>query len=288
MTKYILHIIYLLPFVVLAQQKEVLHKEYFKDGSTEHEWYTINNHPVKQWKTYYKDSTSHYQRNYNNTGKITSEGWYLNQLKNGYHIEYFKDSCIGKGHYQHQLKEKSWQYYTKNHLDSVGNYNANKPVDNWLYYHNGVLVTEKTYLKAPGNYQVAYYHPNGIIKAQGTIQNQQKNGYWKYYSKQNILISCGTFKNDLKEGYWHFYSDQGVLLQQGDFIKNKKSKWWSFFTESGNLSHKCELKENKLNGYCMYYQDNKIVKGRYFKKGVKVKEWNDWRSFKKDYKKPND
>ncbi|NIJ44491.1 antitoxin component YwqK of YwqJK toxin-antitoxin module [Wenyingzhuangia heitensis] len=288
MIKHFSHILFLLPFVVFTQQKEVLHQEYFKNGMLHHQWYTLHHLPTKYWKTFYKDSTNYYQRNYRSPGKITSEGWYKNNVKNGYNLEYFKDSCIAKGYYIDDLKEKTWKFSTHNRLDSVGDYHLNKPTNNWLYYKKGYLFLQKRYLNNSQNYTAKYYYKNGTLESEGIYQNHQKQKYWKYYSDQHILKSCGTFKDGLKEGYWHFYSNEGILLAQGDFIKDKKSKWWSFFKKNGILSHKCELKKDKQNGYCVYYDKNKIVKGSYFKEGIKVKEWNTWSSFRKDYKKLND
>jgi len=50
------------------------------------------------------------------------------------------------------------------------------------------------------------------------------------------------------------------------------------------INHKCQLKNNQKNGYCLRYQNKKIVKAEKYKAGKKIKEWTDLKSFKKDNK----
>jgi len=81
-------VFFLLPFVVFAQQKEVLHRAYFKDGSLQQEWFLKNNLPYKYWRTFYQDKKQYYERTYDENGKLNAEGWLLNGKKYGFWKEF--------------------------------------------------------------------------------------------------------------------------------------------------------------------------------------------------------
>ena len=42
------------------------------------------------------------------------------------------------------------------------------------------------------------------------------------------------------------------------------------------------LKNNKKNGYCLRYNQQKLVKAEKYQQGKKIKEWTDLASFKKE------
>jgi len=344
MIKYFIFIFLGLPFVSYSQQKEVLNKKYFNDGTVQHEWYFKNKHPVKYWKTYFKNKESYYQRNYSAQGKLLSEGWFLDGKKikawiyyisiaplKTIHKEYFEDGTLkqewfqennkptkykriyvkdSKDFYQKNfgnngnviaegwmlkvvepprtttyVKNKTWKFYTKENLDSIGDFKEGNKIKVWKYYDKDNRLKRKVdYQSNKESYTQYDYYDNGNLKTKGAFLNHKKEGYWEFYSKKNILLTSGYYKNGLKNGYWHFFSKSGILIEQGRFEGEKKEKWWSFFDRGGHLLKKCELKKDKLNGFCVYYKDEKIIKGNYFKNGIKIKEWTDWKSFKQDYK----
>lgn len=284
----------ILPFLVNSQKKEVLHQEYFKDGALQYEWYTQNNHPVKYWKTFFKNSSKYYLRNYNHKGNVISEGWILNNQKHGYWTEHLEHNVTAKGNYIKNLKEDNWEFFSKKHLDSIKKYHNNHLVKNLKngydkeYNLNGKLKAEGQYINNLREGYWKFYSKEGTLMKTGKFKNNLESGYWKFYSKKNTLCKTGRFKKGVKEGYWHFYTQEGIPLEAGSFKNGKKTKWWSFFNRIGQLTHKCELKENLKNGFCVHYQKDKIVKGTYYKKGAKTNEWRDWSSFKKDYKSINE
>ena len=279
-------ILALFPFVVFTQQKEILHIENDEQGRLKHEWYTQNNHPIKNWNTYnYTSKTpTFYQRNYNFNGNVISEGWYKKNQKESYWKFYNQNNLVSEGNYHQNLKEGTWRYYTLHHLDSLGDYHENIPCNTWTYYKNTIKTKEHFFSKKKNIFSVKTYYKNGFIKENGTYLNNQKNGFWQTYNQKQILIHCGLFVKGQKTGYWHYYNQDGILIKEGSFVENKKNNWWSFFDKKGVLTHKCQLKLDLADGYCIYYKDDKIVKGKYFKKGILTHEWNDWKSFRKDYK----
>jgi antitoxin component YwqK of YwqJK toxin-antitoxin module len=139
-----------------------------------------------------------------------------------------------------------------------------------------IIEVEKTYSKT--------YYVNGNIKAEGWIVNSKKNGYWKFYYLNGQLEKEGHLSKDKPTKYWYFYRDNGILESEGHYESGTKTNWWLFYDITEKIYHKCQLKNNQKNGYCLIYNNNKIVKVAKFKNGGKIKEWTDFKSFKKDNK----
>lgn len=135
---------------------------------------------------------------------------------------------------------------------------------------------EKTYHKA--------YYKNGNLKEEGWIKKDKKNGYWKFYHKNGNLKSEGRFKDNLETKYWHFYRENKSKEKEGHFLLGKQNKWWLYYDDMGHINHKCQLKDNQKNGYCLMYKMEKLVKAAKYQNGKKIKEWTDFKSFRKENK----
>lgn len=128
------------------------------------------------------------------------------------------------------------------------------------------------------------YHDNGVIKAQGWKKGNSKEDFWKFYFPNGKLKEQGHFKNNLKVGYWYFYNKAGKLDMEGHYVKGNMTKWWLFYDEKGKVNHKCQLHRGVKNGYCLKYKDEKLKSAEKYNNGRKIKEWYDFRSFKKENK----
>ena len=94
----------------------------------------------------------------------------------------------------------------------------------------------------------------------------------------------GRYKNNKETKYWYFYRADKSKEKEGHFLNGKQDKWWLYYDDMGHINHKCQLKNNEKNGYCLIYDQEKIVKASKYKDGKKIKEWKDLESFKKDNK----
>jgi antitoxin component YwqK of YwqJK toxin-antitoxin module len=139
-----------------------------------------------------------------------------------------------------------------------------------------IVEVEKAYSKN--------YYANGKIKAEGWIIDSKKDGYWKFYYRNGQVQKEGHLSKDKREKYWYFYRDNGILESEGHYDNDNKTKWWKYYDFSEKVNHKCQLENGKKNGYCLIYINDKIVKAAKFKHGKKIKEWTDFKSFKKDNK----
>ncbi|WP_422857768.1 toxin-antitoxin system YwqK family antitoxin [Flagellimonas sp. S174] len=128
------------------------------------------------------------------------------------------------------------------------------------------------------------YHNNGEIKAQGWKKGDSKEDFWKFYFPNGKIKEQGHFKNNLKVGYWYFYNKDGKLDMEGHYVKGSMVKWWLFYDENGKINHKCQLHKGVKNGYCLKYKNEKLKSAQKYSNGKKIKEWYDFRSFKKENK----
>ncbi len=140
----------------------------------------------------------------------------------------------------------------------------------------GIIELGKSYSKE--------YYSNGNIKAEGWLRNAIKEGYWKFYYRNGSLKKEGHISNDKPINYWYFYREDGTRESEGHFSKGIKHMWWLFYDDGENIYHKCQLKNNKKDGYCFRYTNEKLVKAEKYKAGKKIKEWTDFKSFKKENK----
>ncbi len=137
-----------------------------------------------------------------------------------------------------------------------------------------VAFSQKNYVKV--------YDDDGNLREEGWMKDQQKEGYWYFYYANTRVHKKGHYKNNLPTNYWYIYREDGGLEKEGHYENGKKNKWWLYYDLKGNISHKCQLKDNLKNGYCLMYSDNKLVKASKFINNKKIKEWDDFSSFKEE------
>ncbi|RKE98418.1 toxin-antitoxin system YwqK family antitoxin [Ichthyenterobacterium magnum] len=133
---------------------------------------------------------------------------------------------------------------------------------------------QKTYQKT--------YFDNGNLKSEGWVENNQKTKYWKFYYKNGTLKKEGRFNKGKETKYWYFYRADGTKEKEGHFNNGVKNKWWLFYDDMEMIIHKCQLKNNQKNGYCLMYENKKIISARKYKAGKQIKEWTDFKSFRKE------
>ena len=122
-----------------------------------------------------------YIKNYYKNGILKEEGWYKNNLKNGYWKYYYKNGNIEKeGHFKDNLEVKYWYFYRKDsEREKEGHFNDGKK-----------------------NYWWLFYDVRGNINHKCQLKNNQKNGYCFIY-KNKKLIKASKFKNGKKLKEWN-------------------------------------------------------------------------------------
>lgn len=130
-------------------------------------------------------------------------------------------------------------------------------------------------------YQKNYYD-NQKLESEGWVDGTNKIGYWKYYYKNGQLSEQGHYIKNFKEKYWHIYHANGNLQREGHFLKDDMVDWWLIYDLAGKIEHKCQLIKGIKNGYCLKYEDEKLISAEKYSKGKKIKEWFSLWSFKRD------
>lgn len=128
------------------------------------------------------------------------------------------------------------------------------------------------------------YHDNGKLAAQGWKENGEKEDFWKFYYPNGNLMEQGHYMMNLRNGYWYFYDQNGSLEMEGHMINGQKANWWLFYDKNERINHKCQLKDGIKNGYCLKYMDEELKSAEKYRNGKKVKEWFNFRSFRKENK----
>lgn len=127
------------------------------------------------------------------------------------------------------------------------------------------------------------YDNNGKLIAEGWLNMEQKKvNYWTFYHPNGKKSEQGHYKNGKREKYWHFYQTTGKKAKEGHYDKGKMVKWWLFYDHQGRVNHKCQLSGGIKNGYCLKYNNEKLIAAQKYTNGKKIKEWYSLRSFKRE------
>lgn len=132
-------------------------------------------------------------------------------------------------------------------------------------------------------YQKTYYD-NGRLESAGWIEDGKKIKYWYYYHNNGNLKAKGHYNDNQKTKFWAFYNANGIIESEGHFKHNKRVLWWIYYDAYGKVIHKCQLKDNQKNGYCLMYTNEKLTSAIRYSLGKKIKEWTDFKSFKRENK----
>ncbi len=133
--------------------------------------------------------------------------------------------------------------------------------------------TEKLYVK--------YYYGNGNIKEEGWIQDNTKIDYWYFYYENGNIKEEGRYEKNARHKYWKFYYADGTKQMEGWFKHGLANDWWIFYKDN-MLQKKAAYNNGKQHGYTIYYINGNITKAEKYKDDVKIGEWTDIESFRRD------
>jgi hypothetical protein len=100
-----------------------------------------------------------------------------NPVKNGKHLEYFKDGRIScEGNFKNGLREGEWKYFLADgKLKATGKYSKGKMEGEWKWFRK-----------------------NGILMQTGSFTADQKSGTWIRYTENGKLLDVTEFTNGEK------------------------------------------------------------------------------------------
>ena len=154
-------------------------------------------------------------------------------------------------------------------------------INNWNLNSLLFIMFFSISVSAQKDYKKTYFD-DGTLKEEGWQEKNKKTGYWKFYHPNGKIAKEGHYKNNQASKYWYFYRTDGTKESEGHYENNFKNMWWIFYDNTEIINHKCQLKNNVKNGYCLMYKNKKIISARKYKAGKQIKEWTDFKSFKKE------
>ncbi|WP_281541377.1 toxin-antitoxin system YwqK family antitoxin [Maribacter aestuarii] len=137
-----------------------------------------------------------------------------------------------------------------------------------------VVSEEKTYDKT--------FYDNGKLKSEGWLRYNVKTDYWKYYHENGKISSQGSYVYGKEDGYWYFYDKNRIRTKEGHYEEGEQINWWLYYDAKGQIKHKCQLDMGIKNGYCLKYEDEKLISAEKYSNGEKIKEWTNFGAFRKE------
>ncbi|WP_196890766.1 toxin-antitoxin system YwqK family antitoxin [Aureivirga marina] len=204
-----------------------------------------------------------YLKEYFDNGQVKSEGWKKGTQKIRYWKYYYADGTLKEeGHFKNGLKENYWKSYFENgRLKNEGSYSYNQKNNYWKSYFQ-----------------------NGKLKEEGRYVQNKKDLYWLYYFENGTIKERGFYKNNLREQFWVFFHQNKTKKEEGHYLNGLKTKWWVFYNSVGEVQKKCQFVDDKCSGYCLVYENEKLVKAEKYVNDKKVNEWTSYSSFRKENK----
>ena len=126
------------------------------------------------------------------------------------------------------------------------------------------------------------YYDNGKLKSEGWLRYNVKTDYWKFYHENGKIASQGPFAYGKEDGYWYFFDKNRIRTKEGHYEKGEQINWWLYYDNKGRINHKCQLNMSVKNGYCLKYEDEKLISAEKYSNGEKIKEWSNFDAFKKE------
>lgn len=127
-------------------------------------------------------------------------------------------------------------------------------------------------------YERTYYN-DGTLASEGWMRYNTKTDYWTFYHKNGHKSEQGFFAYGKREKYWFFYDENRIRTKEGRFAEHEEIGWWLFYDKKGRINHKCQLTKGIKDGYCLKYEDAKLISAEKYSKGEKIKEWKSFRAF---------
>lgn len=180
----------------------------YPSGLIQYEGYFRDDHPVGEFKRYYEDQILKSVLIYSNDGKeasatiyhpngfISSQGKYINQMKEG-RWKYFSSSVNGcliqEEEYTKNLRNGlSLKFFPDSTLAEKINFINDLREGEWLqYYASGKIFLKSFYSGGLLNGKFEVWFENGKIEYSGYYKNNLRNGRWSIFNED------GTQKYEL-------------------------------------------------------------------------------------------
>ncbi|MEM7552026.1 MAG: membrane-binding protein [Bacteroidota bacterium] len=244
--------------------REGSYRSYFYSGKLKSEGFYVNNKPAGIWTYYFE----------NGNPKMEGE---IRNLSNFGHWVYYHENGRKKmeGKMIEGKRDGPWKfYYETGEQKSEGEFLNGIREGLWSYfYEQGELKAQAFYRNGRGLYKEFY--TTGEVKMQGLNVSGKSDSVWRFYFETGGIKAEGPYEKGLREGFWKYYHPNGQLAAQGTFIDGQEQGKWKYYYENGKLSSEGIEIDGKKEGYWkLYYETGELKGDGFYEKGSgKYKEY---------------
>ncbi len=270
--------------------KDLLHGKailYYPNSRPKQEGYFYLNHPDSIY------------REWNETGRLATEGTYSYGKPYGKWKYYYLDGRIKSEEIAKDtvlLMESFWMpdsshtqtvvngtgeimtFYTTGTLKEWYHYKdglKHGPFEEWSIYGYKTLTGSFVNGEKDGEWMFAFY--SGKTDKISNYKNGKLHGPYKNFYEDGKLYAEGQYQEGKKSGQWTWYTSEGTRDMQGTFVDDLQDGNWTYWFATGEVSYTAHYTQDKKSGQWNYYYKN----GKKFKEGTfsndeKHGTWKTW------------
>jgi antitoxin component YwqK of YwqJK toxin-antitoxin module len=257
------------------------------------------NGKMKQEGYFKLDEQDSVYREWNETGKINIEGFFIKNVAAGNWTHYYIDGrkqmieeIVGETHYVRQF----WlpdSLHTQTITDGTGEkaiFYSTGQIKEWYNYKNGLYdgpfeersiyghpLVEGAYKSGKKTGEWKFYYYTGDLEKTSFYEDDKLNGKYQYFYDNGKINVEGNYKNGKKSGLWTWYTNKGTRDMSGTFKEDLQDGDWTYWYPTGELSYYAKYKEGQRAGTWSYFYKNgaKYKKGS-FSNDEKDGLWETW------------
>ena len=274
-------------------------RTYYKDKLHGQVKLFYSNEKPKQEGYFKMDVQDSIYRLWNESGKLTTEGYYKNGELNGIWKSYYDDGRAQKTEefidssvrvIDFWLPDPAHTQTVINGTGEITTYFTTGTVKEWYNYKNGVYdgaflensiygypLLEGSYSDGKKSSEWKYYYYTGDIEKISNYQNDKLEGKYTYFYDNGKVNVEGYYQNGLKERTWTWYTNTGSRDMSGTFKNDKQDGDWTYWYPSGQVSYTAKYANDLKTGtWSYFYKDGSKFKVGSFANDEKHGLWETW------------
>jgi antitoxin component YwqK of YwqJK toxin-antitoxin module len=185
------------------------------DSTILYDGYFSDNHPVGEFRRYYKDKTIKSVLRYSNNGREADA------------ILYHPDgNMASRGKYVNQKKEGKWQFFSDG---------------------GGYLIYEERYSNNLRNGQSVMFFPDSSVAESVNYVNDIKHGPWIRYFPDGSVFLKSNYDNGRIDGKFEVWFENGSIQYSGQYKNDARDGLWLIYNSDGSLKYKMEYVDGITN-----------------------------------------
>ena len=200
-------------------RKQGYWKKYNEDGMILYEGTFESDIPVGEFTYFYPDGTTKARSafsvngrrthtiTYHYSGKVMSEGFYVDQQKDSTWRYYYNTGTLLKEEfYRDNMKNGTWRsFFGDGQVAEEVNWKDDRKNGPWIqYYPDGTRKLESHYADDEQEGPVVHYHPSGRARITGQYSHSIRTGTWYYMNDSSRVVKAETY-------------EEGKLVKEEDF-----------------------------------------------------------------------